>query len=349
MFAINGRFQTRPVTGVERYASEVTARFRSHPSILKPEQRQNGMRGHLWEQIVLPARASGKVLWSPCNSGPIFGARQVVTIHDTAVLDHPEWFSRQFAALYGMLLPELGRRAAAIIAVSKHTKMRLIEKLRIAEQRISVIPNGVAPRFCPQTHVEVEAVRARLALPAGPYVLSLCSLEPRKNLARLLSAWEKVGEQRPDVTLVLGGGGGKPGIFSSAGRRGAGGDSSAGRPHGSVMYTGYVPDEVLPALYSGAACFVYPSLYEGFGLPVLEALACGTAVITSGSTSLAEVAGGMARLIDPLSPGEIAGALLETLAAPAREDLRAARCAHATSYDWNVCAADTERLLLSLN
>jgi alpha-1,3-rhamnosyl/mannosyltransferase len=115
------------------------------------------------------------------------------------------------------------------------------------------------------------------------------------------------------------------------------------------MYTGYVPDEVLPALYSGAACFVYPSLYEGFGLPVLEALACGTAVITSGSTSLAEVAGGMARLIDPLSPGEIAGALLETLAAPVREDLRAARCAHATSYDWNVCAADTERLLLSLN
>jgi glycosyltransferase involved in cell wall biosynthesis len=342
MLAVNGRFMDRRITGVERYAREVLTRFKTDPTIIRPHGRLQGLLGHAWEQLVLPSRLSRRTLWSPCNTGPVATARQVVTIHDMAVFDHPEWFSKRFAAVYRTIIPELARRACGIIAVSSFTKERLVQTLKLDESKVHVIANGVASSFSPRLPAEIAAVRSRLAIPDGPYVLSLCSLEPRKNLANLFAAWAIVKRNNHNVNLVLGGASGKSDIFRSFNQ--ALPPSSKG-----VVLTGYVGDDDLPALYSGALCFVYPSLYEGFGLPVLEALSCGVPVVTSDSTSLREVAQHICRLVDPMSAREIAAAICELLDKEHSPELIALNCNYAARYTWERCAAETEHLLLYLN
>jgi alpha-1,3-rhamnosyl/mannosyltransferase len=178
-----------------------------------------------------------------------------------------------------------------------------------------------------------------LSIPDGEYVLSVCSLEPRKNLARLLAAWEKI-EGQHDATLVIAGAKGAASVF---------GDAGLDRIPSRVHFTGYVAEELLPALYSGAACFAYPSLYEGFGLPVIEALACGVPVVTSNTTSLPEVTGPSARLVDPESVDQIADAILELLENPSRaRELGEAGIQRASQFTWAECARRTESLLISL-
>jgi glycosyltransferase involved in cell wall biosynthesis len=171
-----------------------------------------------------------------------------------------------------------------------------------------------------------------------PYALAVSSLEPRKNLRRLLEAWETLGDLKEEASLVVVGAKGSSAVFQDCGLTNI--------PKG-VLFTGYVPDEDLPALYSGARALVYPSLNEGFGLPVLEALACGTRVISSNSTSIPEVAGGMALLIDPYSPQAIARSLKLVIEYDHDPRLSAEGRSHAQSFTWERSAAATEAVLLS--
>lgn len=330
--AVNGRFQTQRITGVQRYAHEITARLAPEVEVLAPSGAGRGVRGHVWEQGVLPRLSRGRLLWSPCNTGPLSARRQVVTIHDCAFVDHPEAFSRLFAAWYGWLIPRLARRARRVITVSKFSAERLAMVCKLPPERIDVVYNGVGAHMRPAAPETIADVRRRLSLPER-YVLSLGSLEPRKNLRRLLEAWSRL--KRRDVGLVLAGG--ESSVFRSAG--------IDVLPVG-VQLAGYVADADLPALYSGAEAFVYPSLYEGFGLTVLEAMACGAPVVCSGTTALPEVTGDAAIAVDPMNIDDIADGIERLLSdGPLRERLRQLGLARAAEFTWDKTAAATGAIL----
>jgi glycosyltransferase involved in cell wall biosynthesis len=292
---VNGRYLVQRLTGVQRYAREIVARWEPVP-IHQPQRGGKGASGHLWEQLRLPTLAKGP-LWSPGTTGPLAVARQVVTIHDTAFVDRAECFTRAFAAWYLWLVPRLARRVRKIITVSEFSKQRIVDYCRVSPDKVEVILSGVGPQFQPQAADKIAAAREQLNLP-GRYALCVCSLEPRKNLLRLLQSWAAMPNRPEDLHLVLVGAKGH--VFNDVG---------LSEPPPAVHLAGYVGDDLLPALYAGAEFFAFPSLYEGFGLPVLEAMASGTPVLCSNTTSLPEVAGDAAVLVNPLEIDSIAAGL----------------------------------------
>jgi glycosyltransferase involved in cell wall biosynthesis len=196
--------------------------------------------------------------------------------------------------------------------------------------------NGVDGCFRPQEAAAIDSCAKRLSLPR-PYVLCVGSLEPRKNLRRLLQAWQIAAPRHPDVWLVLAGASGR--VFRDAGL-----EKCPDRVH----LTGYLDDGDLPALYAGAEVFLYPSVYEGFGLPVAEAMACGTPVVCSSLTALPEVAGEAAEFVDPFSIEAIADGLGNLLGDERRRDkLRLAGLAQARKFSWPEAAEATWRVLAS--
>jgi glycosyltransferase involved in cell wall biosynthesis len=211
-------------------------------------------------------RADADVLHCPTFRGPFRAAQPlVVTVHDVAVLRHPEWFNRWTRTYSRLAVPRVVAAAHRVIAVSELTKRELVSLLGTPPEKIVVVPNAVEDVFVP------DGPRAE-----GDYVLAVGTLEPRKNLARIAAAVD--GELRV------------------VGARGWGGVE----PPPNVRWLGDVADAQLAALYRGARCLVYASLYEGFGIPVAEALACGCAIVTSAGSAMAEFAGDDATYVDPL-------------------------------------------------
>src|SRR6185312_2485417 len=308
---LNGRFYSHRPTGMQRYAIELASRLGDHLSVVRPNRPLRGGLGHVWEQCYLPLATGKHLLWSPNNTGPLSISRQVCTIHDLIPLDHPEWFTPRFVALYKWLMPRLAKRLQHVIAISDFTRQRILEHLPIEPSKISVVPNGVDKVFRPCPPERVAEVRRRLDLDARPYVLCVSSLEPRKNLKRLLAAWARLPSSlQNEYQLVLAGAKGSAKVFGDAGLH----DTPA-----NACFTGYVNQGDLPALYSGAALFAYPSLYEGFGLPPLEAMACGTPVLTSNASSIPEVVGDAAISVAPANVDAITEGLRELMT---NEDLR---------------------------
>jgi glycosyltransferase involved in cell wall biosynthesis len=333
--AVGGRFMSKNVTGVQRYAREIVKRLKAICRIIEPGAMSDGGRGHLWEQAVLPVLCRGRVLWSPCNTGPLAVRRQVVTVHDAAFIDHPECFSRNFSRWYGWLVPRLMRRAHSVITVSEHARSRLSDVAGIDPRRIHVVPNGVDPRFAPVDPEKMVEASRRYGITGG-YILGVGSLEPRKNLAGLLRAWAMVAPRHSDLTLALAG---KPGISCF---------SKLGLPPAvpRVKWLGYVSDEDLPSLYAGARAFVFPSIYEGFGLPPLEAMACGTPVVCSGTTSLPEVVADAALQVNPHDIDSIADGILKVVEDGAlRTELCRRGRARAKRYNWDDTASATRAIL----
>jgi glycosyltransferase involved in cell wall biosynthesis len=332
--SVNGRFQGQRVTGVQRYARELLARIGSRVTVVAPRVPLRGMRGHAWEQGVLPRMFKGNLLWSPCNTGPLTVRQQIVTIHDCGFYDHPECYSPLFVRWYRWLIPRLARRARHVITVSEFSRQRLIELVGLRENQVTVIPNGVSKRFQPAPPNVVAEVKRRRGLPAR-YILSLGTLEPRKNLARLLEAWRRLAPEVPDVSLVVVGAASS--VFRSV--------HLADKLPRTVL-AGHIPDEDLPAIYSGAEVFVYPSLYEGFGLPVLEAMACGVPVVCSHAPALQEVSSDAGILVDPYEPDSIAHGIGRLLEAPSLQTvLRRRGLERASHYTWRRAAENTWRLL----
>jgi glycosyltransferase involved in cell wall biosynthesis len=323
---------------MQRYGIEMANRLAHGLDVLRPYTSLRGATGHLWEQTFLPAASGNRLLWSPNNTGPLAIARQICTMHDIIPVEHPEWFNARFAAWYQWLLPRLTQRVRHLIAVSEFTKQRLVECFGIRPEKITVVWNGVDEQFRPRSASEIAAVREALGIRSPRYLLSLGSLEPRKNLRRLLSAWGKLQPELPeDVSLIVVGAKGAAKVF---------GDASIDAIPAGVHFTGYAPQEYLPALYSGALALVYPSLYEGFGLPPLEAMACGTPVITSNTTSLPEIAGGAALLIDPQDEEAIADAILRLIVnEQLRHSMSVRSLAHASKHTWARSAAQTWNVL----
>src|ERR1700730_4901482 len=173
------------ITGVQRYLLSLLPHMPSELNSVKPSQALQGIKGHVWEQVYLPTQLRRRLLWSPGNTGPIAVSRQVLTVHDAASLDHPEWFERKFALWYNVLLPRLVRKVRAVITVSHFSKERIVRLTGVEPDRVHVIPNGVEPRFRPADPNTIQQVRKRFEL-GYPYILFVGSLEPRKNLKILL-------------------------------------------------------------------------------------------------------------------------------------------------------------------
>jgi glycosyltransferase involved in cell wall biosynthesis len=266
-------------------------------------------RDAAWYPFVLGREHHADLLHCPTYRGPLRSSRPlVVTVHDLAVFRHPEAFNRWTRSYSPRIVPRVLAAARRIIAVSDFTRRELVELLRVPDERIRVVPNGVDAEFTN------EGSAAQ-----GEYVLTVGTLEPRKNLARLVEA-----ARRNDVELRV------------VGARGWGGVEVGGN---GVRWLGEVSDAELARLYRGALCVAYPSLYEGFGIPVLEAMACGTPVVTSRGTAMEEVADGAAVLVDASDPAELAAGLER--AAAERDRLVPRGLERARDFRWDKVADAT--------
>jgi len=257
--------------------------------------------------------------------------KSVFTLHDLIFLFHPETHKPLNRWFLTLMMPRFLRAADAVIAVSECTKRDAMRLYGLDEAKIRVIYEGVNPRFCPASPEAIAAVRARYGLPEH-FILYVGTIEPRKNLTALLEAFHHLLATH-DLRLVIVGKKGwlYEGFFRRLRELGL---------EDRVIFTGYVPDEDLPAIYSAADLFVFPSLYEGFGLPVLEAMACGVPVICSNTSSLPEVAGDAALLVDPADVRALAGAIERVLTDEGKwREMRERGLQQAARFSWDEAAA----------
>jgi len=289
-----------------------------------------------WEMTRRPP----DVLWVPAHVLPLVHPRRaVVTIHDLGYLHHPESHPALHRLYLRLSTAWSARAATHLIAVSQATKSDLVREYDVSPDKVTVVYHGVDERFRPvDDPTTLAAVRQRYGI-AGPYVLYVGTLQPRKNLVRLVEAFAQILPPLVGGVLVLAGRKGwlYDAIFETVARLGL---------TGRVIFPGYVDAADVPSLMAGAQLFVLPSLYEGFGLPVAEALACGVPVVCANVSSLPEVAGDAALLVDPTDVDALAGAMRRALTdEPLRRDLIARGFRQAARFSWDRCAAETLAVL----
>ncbi|WP_442775394.1 glycosyltransferase family 4 protein [Sphaerotilus montanus] len=348
---INARFLTRHATGVDRFAIELLqaglqagllpqaqAVVPAEATLVTPAPKGLAVRhagrhgGHRWEQFELPAlaAAAGEVpLVNLCNTAPLRHRRQIAVIHDAAAVANPQNYSFAFRQWYRVMIGSLMRRSRVIATVSRFSADELTRHFGAHHHGIEVIPEG-------GEHIlrlpADPTVFERLDLRGRRYVLAVGSLSLNKNFAAVLNAMSLIDD--PDTVLVAAGGGNTR-IFT---------DSAV--QHERLQRTGYVSDQQLRALYEGAACFVFPSFYEGFGLPPLEAMCCGCPVIVSDRASLPEVCADAALYCNPDDPATLAAQLRRVLGSPALTDeLRTRGYQRAAQLTWDRAAREFAELM----
>lgn len=289
-----------------------------------------------WQIACLAHRLRLDLVHDPTGVMPLLltSVARVLTIHDAIPYVCPQTSTRLDWLIFHGWLPWAVRRADAIVTVSRRSREDIVTHLPVSPERVAVVPLAADQRFRPMKKAEIEPVLRGCGI-ERPYILYVGSLESRKNLPRLLEAYDRLRQRSTPWKLVVVGARkwkSSP-IFDTVHRLGL-------EPY--VQFTGYVPDEHLPALYSGADLFVFPSLYEGFGLPPLEAMACGTPVVCSNAASLPEVVGDAAVTVDPYDVDALAEAMHRVLAdRELREDLRARGLARARQFTWERTARET--------
>jgi glycosyltransferase involved in cell wall biosynthesis len=311
---INARAAVRTeIGGVERVAREMVARLpRLAPGryrVVEPPPKFAHRAGHAWEQAVLPFKR-GDLIYSPANLAPLASRRNVVVIHDVAALRHPEWYGRAYVAWQKALLPAIAKRARLVITVSEFSRQEIEAVLGV---EATVIPNGVDERFKPSEDT-------------GAYALVVGTQIARKNLAALNAAARALADH--GIELVAAGSG--RGYMRAE-------DTT-------IRQLGYVPDDDLPALYAKARLLLMPSLYEGFGLPALEAMASGTPVVASNRGALPETCGDAALLVDPEDQQALAEAAVAAVT-DEYERLREAGPARAARFTWERAARATDQAI----
>ena len=345
---INGRFLTQNITGVQRYALELTksldnlielGRIESHSfCLLTPFNIKHDLKfknipivqvgkytGHVWEQIELPKYTRAGTLLNLCNTAPLFHSNQIVTIHDASVYAFPEAYSMPFRIWYKAIYRVVGKNAKKILTVSNFSKNELVKYCKIDVNKIDAIHEGK------EQILNVVADRTILKennLDRKKYLLAASSINPNKNFNLILQAMTYLKECF-DIVIV---GNANSKVFAN----------SVLNPADNVNLLGYVSDNQLRALYENAACFIYPSYYEGFGLPPLEAMACGCPVIASNASSLPEVCGDAVLYCDPNNPMDLATKISLLMNDNIlRDEMRRKGFERARQFTWEKCARET--------
>lgn len=343
---INGRFLTQSVTGVQRYALELVKKldnivnFRQHQIIiLTPRnikinaafeninvQSVGQLTGHLWEQIELPYYSRTGLLINLCNTGPLIKTNQIVTIHDASVFGFPQAYSFAFRTWYKFLFQILGKRAKKIITDSYFSKNELVQYCGMDQKKLHVIYLG--KEHVINSNLD-KSILMRHDLTNKPFFLAVSSMNPNKNFSTIIRAIDYIGTN--DVNFVIAGGA-NPAVFKKR----------KDTLPACVKHVGYISDEELKVLYEHAVCFIYPSFYEGFGLPPLEAMACGCPVIVSRAASLPEVCGDAALYCDPHNFKDIASKMgLILFDINLRKELIIKGLERAKLFTWGQCARKT--------
>ena len=347
-FVINGRFMGRPITGVERFAREILLALDQgmpewlpgarlvlavprgtpdtlglrHAEVVEVGRRQ----GHAWEQLELAGFRPELPLISLCNTAPIWRRQQHVVIHDAAVFSLPQAYGWKFRLAYKFMHHALARLGASILTVSEFSRQELAGHLLLPAERIGVLPESGEHMLRLQPD---DSILARHDLHQRPYVLAVSSNHLGKNFGFVAEALLQLGQPGFDVVVA---GGSNSAVFAQRGTN---------LPP-FIKRVGYVSDEELASLYRHAACFVFPSVYEGFGLPPLEAMTLGCPVLASRAASIPEVCGGAATYFDPHDPQSFVQALqaVMMLDDAHKGAWRERSASHSASWSWQRAAQD---------
>lgn len=334
----NGRFTTQKTTGVQRVARElIAALIKFQPqdpvTVLVPPQpgvavsgaktiKVGFYKGVVWEQLILPLFARRGRIVNLGNSASIFIGNQIIYMHDAAVFDTPAHFSRPFRVWYRIMFWILARTSVCVLTNSRFSRDRLAHHCGVSAEKISVVPLGA-------DHLDAlepdTSVLDKHALTPDRFVLAVSSMNPTKNFGRLIAAFRQIDDPSVDLVIV--------GMRNTTvfGKHDA---VCATEPN--IKYVGYISDEQLKALYQHAACFLYPSIYEGFGIPPLEAMRYGCPAVVGQSAALPEVCADAALYCDPYSQDDIAQKLRSLLdSAELRAELKRKGRAHAEQYRWS--------------
>ena len=346
---LNGRFLTQKVTGVQRFSlefvraldkqiGEAPEKFQTRFEIITPKKgvadiRLNnipiravgGSSGHVWEQFELPFYTARGSLLNLCNTAPLFKRDQFMVIHDAAVHTVPQAYSRSFRIWYKCLHTALAGRIHRILTVSEFSKHELIKYYRLRPDKIDVVCEG--HDHMQRIHSD-RSVIDKFQLKNKRYVLAVSSMNPNKNFKSIAQAIELLDGL--DVEIVVAGGT-NPKVFRA----------NSDELPGNIKYVGYVTDQELKALYEHAFVFVFPSIYEGFGLPPIEAMACGCPTIVSDTASMPEICGDASLYCNPHRPEDIARQIKFLLSNPKTRDMLITRgFKRIRAYSWLKCALD---------
>lgn len=348
--ALNGRFLSQRVTGVQRHSRELVRALDSRleessddssafdilvlmPPDARPDlalrrmesRRVGRLRGQLWEQVELPFYARGRLLLNLGNTAPLLASEQVLMIHDASVFAVPEAYSPGFGRWYRLMLPRWAAKARLVLTNSEFSRGELVRWLGIPREKIRVVGGGHEHilRTAPDS-----TVFSRNGLGSRPYVLAVSSLSRNKNIEAVSAAIRLLGVAGCDYVIA---GPANSRVFGYS-----------GETLPNLIKLGYVTDGELRALYQHAACLVYPSRYEGFGFPPLEAMACECPVIVSETSSLPEVCGEAALYVNPDVPAQLATAIRRVLCEEGLSArLRMAGLEQAKQWTWERSAGET--------
>jgi glycosyltransferase involved in cell wall biosynthesis len=300
---INARFLTQQITGVQRFAIEISKALKKikpsiefvspidivHPALAAELNVKviGHNKGVVWEQIDLPIflrKNKYPLLINLCNAAPLFYNNKVVTIHDVAFMVNPAWFNKKFILLYKFLIPRIAKKSKAIFTVSNFSKKEIIKYIKVDEDKIKIVYNGISC-FSGEEQTDNKY---------GRYILSVGSIDKRKNISALIEAFKNVKDKSLKLLIV----GDVNIVFNNR-------KSEILKSDERINFIGRVNDADLKNLYLNALIFIYPSLYEGFGIPPLEAMYCNCPTIVSDIGSLNEICGNASIYIDPYNPEDI--------------------------------------------
>lgn len=340
---VNGRFLTQPVSGVNRFAYELTRALISLGTdivVVCPNREINkeydltgfhivkfGIgNSHIWEQLSLPFFFLFKrnfVLLIFTGLGPVCMSNKIMTIHDLAFMENPNWYSKTYVLWYKMLTPVCSKTSKRVLTVSNFSKREIIRKLRIKEDHITVIYNAAS--LCD----EVQQISPN-GIP-DKFFLAVSSIDPRKNFERLIRVFSDI----PEYNLVVVGGGNH--VFARV---------NIPTSHENIVFTGHVSDGELISLYKNAMAFIYPSLYEGFGIPPIEAMSFGCPVMVSDIEVLHEVCGDAAVFFNPTDDNEIRDRILLLAHTPLLcNELRDRGYENIKRFSWNNSARRLKEII----
>lgn len=348
MFVVNGRYLTQKATGVHRYAFEICNKLHEMgvdfhvavPNEIHPDYKFNfkvvkcgSLNTHLWEQISLPRylkRIGSPLLISFTGCGPLNYSNQIMTIHDVSHERYPEWFSKNYYRFYHYMMPRIGKKAHAVLTVSEFSKKEIVDTLGINVEKIHVVHSNVPFQNKPSKE---EILSFKRNPEAERYILAVSSMDPRKNFVRLVEAFNKIKDKSVKLYII----GMSFKAFNTPDLQKLIGEN--------VHLPGYIPDEKLQTMYQNALLSVYPSLYEGFGLPPLESMTYGCPVINSDIPALREVSQDAALYVDPYNVEDITQKIEQLLVdEPLRKELQEKGLLQIKKYSWNKSAKQVYEL-----